>query len=76
MASSNRLRMVDCQFGGESTAQDAIDIAGSLLGAVLSAACLLTACGGSDDPPQDQPVTITVAGPNAVSTCKRPVNPS
>jgi len=60
--------MVDCQFGGESTAQDAIDIAGSLLGAVLSAACLLTACGGSDDPPQDQPVTITVAGPNAVST--------
>ena len=38
------------------------------IGAVLSVACLLTACGGSDDPPQDQPVTITVAGPNAVST--------
>ena len=38
------------------------------LGAVLSAALLLGACGGSDDPPQDQPATITVAGPNAVST--------
>jgi len=38
------------------------------LGAALSLACLLGACGGNDDPPQDQPVTIKVAGPNAVST--------
>ena len=40
-------------------------------GAMASLVCavsLLGACGGSDDPPQDQPVTITVVGPNAVST--------
>jgi hypothetical protein len=34
--------------------------------ALVAAAILITACGGSDAP-QDQPVTITVAGPNSVS---------
>ena len=38
------------------------------IGAVIAAASVLGACGGSDDSPQDQPVTITVVGPNAVST--------
>ena len=37
------------------------------IGAVISAVGLLGACGG-DDEAQDQPVTIAVAGPNAVST--------
>jgi hypothetical protein len=36
--------------------------------AVLAAVGLVAACGGGSDTPQDQPVTITVAGPNAVST--------
>ena len=46
-----------------------VSVAGGVaIGAVISAASLLGACGGSDDPRQDQPVTIAVAGPNAVST--------
>ena len=37
--------------------------------AIVAATALLGACGGSDDDePKDQPVTITVVGPNAVST--------
>lgn len=46
-----------------------VSLASSIaIGAVLSAACLLGGCGGSDGAPQDQPVSIAVAGPNAVST--------
>jgi len=39
--------------------------------AMITLACtlvLLGGCGGGEDPPQDQPVMIAVAGPNAVST--------
>jgi len=43
---------------------------GIAIGAAISAVGLVTACGGGDDAAAapDQPVTITVAGPNAVST--------
>jgi len=41
---------------------------GIAIGAVIAAVGLVTACGGGDDAAPDQPVTITVAGPNAVST--------
>ena len=41
---------------------------GIAIGAVIAAVGLVAACGGGDDAPQDQPVTITVAGPSAVST--------
>ena len=41
---------------------------GIAIGAVIAAVSLVTACGGGDDAAPDQPVTITVAGPNAVST--------
>jgi len=45
-----------------------VSVASSIaIGAVISAVSLLAACGG-DDAVQDQPVTINVAGPNAVST--------
>jgi len=43
-------------------------VSGIAIGAALSAVGLVTACGGGDDAAPDQPVTITVAGPNAVST--------
>jgi len=41
---------------------------GIAIAAVIAAVGLVTACGGGDDAAPDQPVTITVAGPNAVST--------